>query len=247
LQKKYLFTILYIMLKTFIEDIKTVFEKDPAAKNFLEVIICYPGLHALWFHRIAHYLYKNKFYTTARLISHFSRHFTGIEIHPGAKIGKKLFIDHGMGVVIGETTEIGDNCLIYQGTVLGGTSLKKEKRHPAVGNNVVIGAGAILLGPIKIGNNARVGAGSVVVHDVPDNASVIGVPGRVGLGFSQSEIDCLEHGRLPDPISDGFKLLLKEIDKLESRLKKIEEKCGIETETDKSLEEKKKEVEKEFE
>ena len=234
------------MIKRIREDIQTVFEKDPAAKNVLEVIFCYPGLHAIWFHRIAHWLYNKKLYTLARILSHISRHFTGIEIHPGAKIGRKFFIDHGMGVVIGETTEIGDNCLMYQGAVLGGTSLKKGKRHPTLGNNVVVGAGAIVLGPIKIGDNARIGAGSVVLKDVPANASVVGVPGRVGLGFSPEELSQLEHGKLPDPIADGFNFIMKELEKMEERLKKLESLEGVTSQIDEYLEKKKKEIEQEF-
>ncbi|MFN3966101.1 MAG: serine O-acetyltransferase [Endomicrobiia bacterium] len=234
------------MLKRIKEDIQTVFEKDPAAKNVLEVVICYPGLHAIWLHRIAHWFYNKKWFTLARLISHFSRFITGIEIHPGAKIGRKFFIDHGMGVVIGETTEIGDNCLMYQGVVLGGTSLKKEKRHPTLGNNVVVGAGAIVLGPVKIGDNARIGAGSVVVRDVPENATVVGVPGRIGLGFSPEELTQLEHGKLPDPIADGFNFILKELEKIEERLKKLESLEGVTSQIDEYLEKKKKEIEKEF-
>ncbi|MFH2070991.1 MAG: serine O-acetyltransferase [Elusimicrobiota bacterium] len=235
------------MLKRIREDIRTVFEKDPAAKNLLEVITCYPGLHALWMHRIARWFYGQGFYTIARIISHVGRHVTGIEIHPGAKIGRNFFIDHGMGVVIGETSEIGDNCLMYQGSILGGTSPKKEKRHPTLGKNVVVGAGAIVLGPVHVGDNARIGAGSVVVKDVPENATVIGVPGRVGLGFSPEELSQLEHGKLPDPIAEGFNFMFKEIGEFESRLKKLESLEGITAKIDDYLEKKKKEIEKEFE
>lgn len=236
-----------MIFKTLKEDIKTIFEKDPAARNIIEVLLCYPGLHAIIAHRIAHRLYNWKWYTTARIISHISRHFTGIEIHPGAKIGKKFFIDHGMGVVIGETTEIGDNVLMYKGVVLGGTTLNKGKRHPTIGNNVVLGSNAIVLGAIKIGDNARVGAGSVVLREVPNGASVVGVPGRIGLGFSQEELNQLEHNKLPDPIAEGFNFLLKKIDKLEEELKKLESKQGIVQQRDEYLDKKKKEIEKEFE
>lgn len=229
------------------EDIETVFKKDPAAKNIVEVILCYPGLHAIWLHRIAHWFYKRKEFLIARLISHISRFLTGIEIHPGAKIGRRFFIDHGMGVVIGETTEIGDDVLIYQGVVLGGVSLSKGKRHPTIGNNVVIGAGAIVLGNIRIGNNARVGAGSVVLKDVPEGATVVGVPGRIGLGFTQQQLQMLEHNKLPDPIAEGFEFLIKEINKLEERIKKIESLEGITTQIDEYFEQKKKELEKIFE
>ena len=210
------------MFKTLKEDIQNIFSKDPAAKNTLEVVLCYPGLHAVWFYRIAHWFYRKKMYTVARIISHISRLVTGIEIHPGAKIGRRFFIDHGMGVVIGETTEIGDNVLMYQGVVLGGTSLEKKKRHPTLENNVVIGAGAIVLGAINIGDNARIGAGSVVVADVPPNATVVGVPGRIGMGFSAKEIQALEHGKLPDPVADAIRFVMEEQEKLKKRIKKLE-------------------------
>jgi serine O-acetyltransferase len=167
------------MFRTLREDIQNVFAKDPAAKNTLEIILCYPGLHAIWLHRIAHFFYKNKLNTLARFISHINRFITGIEIHPGAKIGRRFFVDHGMGVVIGETAEIGDDVLLYQGVVLGGKSLEKKKRHPTLGNNVTIGAGAIVLGALNIGDNAKIGAGTVVVKDVPPNATVMGLPGKI--------------------------------------------------------------------
>jgi serine O-acetyltransferase len=161
------------------EDIKVAFDRDPAAKNTWEVIFCYPGLHAIWLHRLGHFFWVRRFKFLGRLTSHVSRFLTGIEIHPGARIGRRFFIDHGMGVVIGETSEIGDDVLFYQGVVLGGTTLEKKKRHPTVGNYVVIGAGATILGPIKIGDGARIGSGSVVVKPVPPRATVVGVPGRV--------------------------------------------------------------------
>jgi len=227
------------MFKIIREDIQTVFEKDPAAKNFLEVILCYPGLHALWFHRVAHFFYRRKEYVIARLISHISRWITGIEIHPGAAIGRKFFIDHGMGVVIGETAEIGDNCLLYQGVVLGGTSLEKKKRHPTLGKSVVVGAGATLLGAINVGDNARIGAGSVVLSDVPPGATVVGIPGRIGLGFSGKEIQTLEHSKLPDPVADAIRLVLRGQDLLEKRLSKLENLEGITSEIDKYIEKKK--------
>ncbi|RKY31281.1 MAG: serine O-acetyltransferase [Candidatus Omnitrophota bacterium] len=203
------------------EDIKTVFERDPAARNIFEVITSYPGLHAIWLHRIAHFLWKKGMKTFARFISHINRLFTGIEIHPGAKIGRRFFIDHGMGVVIGETAEIGDDVLIYQGVVLGGTSLEKKKRHPTVGNNVVIGAGAIILGPIKIGDGAKIGAGSVVIKSVPPGATVVGVPGRIVEEKRKIKID-LEHGKLPDPIAETFKFIIEKQQKLEERIKRLE-------------------------
>ncbi|OGS20687.1 MAG: serine O-acetyltransferase [Elusimicrobia bacterium RIFOXYA2_FULL_39_19] len=235
------------MIKIISEDIKTIFEKDPAARNIIEVLLCYPGLHALWTHRIANKFYKMRFFTLARIISHIGRHFTGIEIHPGATIGKSFFIDHGMGVVIGETAEIGDNCLMYKGVVLGGTTLNKGKRHPTIGNSVVIGSNAIVLGAIKIGNNARIGAGSVVLKDVPKGATVVGVPGRIGLGFSQDLIKQLEHNKLPDPIAEGFNFILKKIEKMEQEIKKLESVEGISAQSDEYLENKKKIIEKEFE
>ena len=210
------------MFKTLKEDIQTVFKKDPAARSTLEVLFCYPGLHAVWLHRIAHFLWKNRLKLIARIISHINRFITGVEIHPGAKIGRRFFIDHGMGIVIGETTEIGDDVLMYQGAVLGGTSLEKGKRHPTIGNNVVIGAGAIVLGPVKIGDNVKIGAGSVVVKNVPSNSIVVGVPGKIGLGFSIEEIRALEHGKLPDPISDALKFVVKEQEKLEERIEQLE-------------------------
>ncbi|RLD16447.1 MAG: serine O-acetyltransferase, partial [Caldiserica bacterium] len=193
---------MFKFFKTLKEDIETVFKKDPAAKNVIEVILCYPGLHAIWLHRIAHWFYKRKEYTMARIISHINRFLTGIEIHPGAKIGRRVFIDHGAGVVIGETSEIGNDCLLYQGVVLGGVSLKKEKRHPTLKENVVVGAGAVILGPVVIGKGARIGAGAVVITDIPEGATAVGVPARIGLGFTAKEIHELAHNKLPDPLQD---------------------------------------------
>ena len=161
------------------EDVRTVFAKDPAARSVLEVLLCYPGLHALWFYRVSNALWRWNVKLFARFVSHFGRFMTGIEIHPGSKIGRRFFIDHGMGTVIGETSEIGDDVLMYQGVTLGGTSLNKGKRHPTIGDGVVIGAGAKLLGPIRVGHGARIGAGTVVTRDVPDGATCVGVPGRV--------------------------------------------------------------------
>jgi serine O-acetyltransferase len=207
------------------EDIRTIKERDPAAKNYLEIFLCYPGLHAIWFHRIAHFLYQKGWYTTARLVSHFTRWFTGIEIHPGAKIGRRLFIDHGMGVVIGETTEIGDDCLIYKGVVMGGTTLVKKKRHPTLGNRVIVGSNSTVLGAITIGDGARIGSGSVVVKAVPPGATVVGVPGRIveSITPEKEELD-FEHGNLPDPLSDIMKMLLQLHNKMEERVKRLEER-----------------------
>ena len=157
-------------------DAKNIMQKDPAARNILEVIILYPGLHILIYHRIAHFLYKHKLFFLARLISQIGRFFTGIEIHPGVKIGKRMFIDHGLGIVIGETAEVGDDCTIYHQVTLGGTGKDKNKRHPTIGNNVMVGAGSKVLGPIKIGNNVKIGAGAVVLHNVENNTTVVGTP-----------------------------------------------------------------------
>jgi len=211
------------MLERFNEDVRTIKDRDPAAKNIVEVLLCYPGLHAIWLHRVAHTLYQWGWFTTARLVSHFNRLFTGIEIHPGAKIGRRLFIDHGMGVVIGETTEIGDDCLIYKGVVLGGTTLEKKKRHPTLGNRVIIGSNSTVLGAITIGDGARIGSGSVVVKSVPPGATVVGVPGRIveSLTPEKEELD-FEHGNLPDPLSDIMKMLLQLHNKLEERVKRLE-------------------------
>lgn len=206
------------------EDIQTVFKRDPAARNLCEVIFCYPGLHAIWLYRLAHFLWVNEFISLARFISHISRFLTGVEIHPGAKIRKRFFIDHGMGVVIGETSEIGDDVLIYQGVVLGGTTLEKKKRHPTIGNYVVIGAGATILGPVKIGDGARIGSGSVVVKSVPAGATVVGIPGKVmerKRRLVKPLID-LEHGRLPDPVAEAVNILVKRIGELEDRIKELE-------------------------
>ena len=211
------------MWERFKEEIRTIKERDPAAKNLLEIFLCYPGLHAIWLHRIAHFLYEEGWYTTARLVSHFNRAFTGIEIHPGAKIGRRLFIDHGMGVVIGETSEIGDDCLIYKGVVLGGTTLERKKRHPTLGNRVIIGSNSTVLGAITIGDGARIGSGSVVVKSVPAGATVVGVPGRIveSLIPEKEELD-FEHGNLPDPLSDIMKMLLQLHNRLEERVKRLE-------------------------
>ena len=167
------------VFKELYEDAKNIMQKDPACRNILESIILYPGFHILIFHRIAHFLYRHKLLFLARLISQIARFITGIEIHPGAKIGRKLFIDHGMGIVIGETTTIGNNCTIYHNVTLGGTGKDKYKRHPDIGNNVIIGCGAKVLGPIKIGNNVKIGANSVVLHNIDDNNTVVGIPGNI--------------------------------------------------------------------
>lgn len=222
------------MLRRIKEDIRTVFAKDPAARNFLEIALCYPGLHAIWLHRIAHLFWRKKFKFIGRFISFISRFLTGIEIHPGAKIGRRFFIDHGAGVVIGETAEIGDDVLMYQGVTLGGTSLEKKKRHPTIGNNVEIGAGAIVLGPIKIGDNARIAAGSVVVKDIPPNATAIGIPAHIGLGFSKEEIRKLEHGKLPDLIIEALESTIEQQRKLQKQIKHLEKIIKYIQKTDRS-------------
>ena len=211
------------MFKILKEDIDVVFEQDPAARSRLEVILTYAGLHAIWSHRLAHALFKRKLYFIARVISQISRFFTGIEIHPGAKIGRKLFIDHGMGVVIGETCEIGDNVTIYQGVTLGGTGKEKGKRHPTVMDNALIATGAKVLGSITIGENSKIGGGSVVLKDVPPNSTVVGVPGRVVIQDGVRIKKDLNHSDLPDPIADRFKVLEAEIQGLQQELKGLKE------------------------
>ena len=205
------------------EDIQTVFAKDPAAKTVWEVLFCYPGLHALWLHRIAHFLWQHNLLFLGRFLSHINRLLTGIEIHPGAKIGRRFFIDHGMGVVIGETAEIGDDVLMYTGVVLGGTTLEKTKRHPTIGNNVVIGTGATVLGAITVGDNAKIGSGAVVINPVPPGATVVGVPGRIAGPKKPAgpEID-LEHGKLPDPVLKAISEALDRQSKLEERVRELE-------------------------
>ncbi|MBN1876648.1 MAG: serine O-acetyltransferase [Anaerolineae bacterium] len=206
------------------EDIQTVFIKDPAARSTIEVLTCYPGLHAIWLYRVAHVLWVYKLRFWARLLSHIARWLTGIEIHPGATIGRRVFIDHGMGVVIGETAEVGNDVLIYKGVVLGGVSLEKVKRHPTIGNGVVLGTDAIVLGPIDVGYNAQIGSGSVVVKPVPPCATVVGVPGRV---VKLNGVSCrlkpdLHHEQLPDMVIDTIDRLTQRITVLEARLSNLE-------------------------
>lgn len=208
------------------EDVQTVFAKDPAARNVAEVFLCYPGLHALWFHRVAHWLWTRRLRLLGRLLSHVSRFLTGIEIHPGATIGRRFFIDHGMGVVIGETAEIGHDVLVYQGVVFGGTSMGRTKRHPTVGDNVVIGAGAILLGPITVGEGARIGAGSVVIKPVRAGATVVGVPGRI-VGEKRRSVAALEHADLPDPVAEVLRYLAAEQEGVKERLAALEKGAGM--------------------
>lgn len=232
------------MFRVLREDIQTVFVKDPAARSVAEVILCYPGLHALWFHRLAHFLWRHKFRLLARIVSHTNRFLTGIEIHPGARIGRRFFIDHGAGVVIGETSEIGDDVLLYQGVVLGGTTLEKKKRHPTISNNVVMGTGSIALGPITIGSGARIGSGSVVVKSVPPRATVVGIPGRVVTDRQKPLMD-LQHGKLPDPVAEAISIVLREQHLLEERLQRLESSSGIVAPPDESKE-RRREIEIEF-
>jgi len=209
------------VFNTLRRDIQAVKDRDPACRSTLEVICCYPGFHVLYFHRIAHWLWGHGMKLLARMVSQAGRSLTGIEIHPGATVGPGFFIDHGMGVVIGETAEIGENVTLYHGVTLGGTSWKKEKRHPTIGNNVVIGAGAKVLGPFKVGDNSRIGAGSVVVKEVPPDSVVVGIPGRVTYRAGQrvsGEID-LEHGELPDPVAKAVECILDRIHHLEAEIK----------------------------
>src|SRR5271170_7037901 len=206
------------------EQIDTVFRRDPAARSVLEIVLCYPGFHALLLHRVSHGFYKRGWFMLGRITSQFSRTVTGIEIHPGATIGRRCFIDHGMGVVIGETSEIGDDVLMYQGVTLGGTGKDKGKRHPTIGNNVVMGTGAKILGNIRIGDHTKIGAGSVVIRSVPDHSTVVGVPGRVvRTRVETGDGDYLEHGTLPDPEGQLIDDLTKRIEQLEAQLKLLAE------------------------
>ena len=199
-------------------DIQAVFDRDPAARSTLEVIFCYPGLHAIWFHRVSHWFWKRELWFCARLTSHWGRFLTGVEIHPGATIGKGFFIDHGMGVVIGETAEIGENVTLYHGVTLGGVSWEKVKRHPTLQDNVVIGSGANILGPFTVGKDSKVGSNSVVVKEVPANSTVVGIPGRVVMTTEkpQERMD-LEHGRMPDPEAKAISCLFDQIRELERK------------------------------
>lgn len=216
-----------MVLKRIRKEIQAVFDRDPAAKSLLEVILCYPGLHAILMHRVAHFFYRRKMFLMARVISQISRFFTQIEIHPGAKIGEGLFIDHGAGVVIGETAEVGNNVTIYQGVTLGGTGKEKGKRHPTVGNHVVISTGARILGSFSVGDNSKIGAGSVVLKPVPPNSTVVGVPGKVvaqdGVRIEKAEqplID-LRHDELPDPVAEMMLAMQRQIDGLEKQVKEL--------------------------
>jgi serine O-acetyltransferase len=207
------------MLGTVREQIDTIFREDPAAKSVVEILLCYPGFHAVLLHRLAHKLYLARVPLLPRLISQCGRFFTGIEIHPGAHIGHRFFIDHGMGVVIGETAEIGDDVLLYQGVTLGGTGNEKGKRHPTLGNRVVVGAGAKVLGGIRIGDDVKIGAGTVVVRPVPDNSTVVGIPGRSVR--TRGEAGVLEHGTLPDPEGQALEDLAQRVSELEALVRQL--------------------------
>jgi serine O-acetyltransferase len=197
------------------EDIRTVFAKDPAARSVLEVLLCYPGLHAIWYHRVANWFWRHGFKLAGRLVSHWGRGRTGIEIHPGATIGRRFFIDHGMGVVIGETAEIGNDVLMYHQVTLGGTSLEKKKRHPTIHDHVVIGAGAKLLGAFEVGEHAKIGAGSVVIKAVPPGATVVGIPGKVVEEKAPRPDVDLEHAALPDPVAEAISNVLSSQENLQ--------------------------------
>ena len=210
------------MLGAIREQIDTVFRRDPAARSVLEIVLCYPGFHAVLLHRVAHRLYRARWFTPARMVSQLSRTLTGIEIHPGARIGRRFFIDHGMGVVIGETSEIGDDVLLYQGVTLGGTGKDTGKRHPTLGNGVVVGTGAKILGNIRIGDFVKVGAGSVVVRPVPEHSTVVGVPGRI-VASLDADAEPLEHGKLPDPQGQAMDELSRRVAELEAQIKALAE------------------------
>ncbi|HLT55353.1 MAG TPA: serine O-acetyltransferase [Bacillota bacterium] len=212
------------MFRRMKEDMDVVFEQDPAARSYLEVFLTYSGLHAIWSHRVAHFFYKRKLFFIARVISQISRFFTGIEIHPGAKIGRRFFIDHGMGVVIGETCEIGDDVTIFQGVTLGGTGKEEGKRHPTIKDNVLISTGAKVLGSITIGENSKVGGGAVVIKDVPPNCTVVGVPGKVVVQNGKRVSRDLDHHKLPDPVADKFKEMQTEIEALKAEIAKLKER-----------------------
>ncbi len=207
------------------EDIQAVFERDPAARTTLEVVLAYPGLHAIWFHRAAHWLWRRDLKLLGRLVSELSRWLTGIEIHPGATIGRRFFIDHGMGVVIGETAEIGDDVLLYQGVTLGGTSLTKEKRHPTLEDHVMISAGAAVIGPVRIGRGSRIGAGAVVVSSAPPYSTIVGIPGKVVEGDRpRGDVTDLDHARLPDPVARAMSSLVDKLTQLNIRFEEMEER-----------------------
>lgn len=208
------------MFRTIKEQVDTIFREDPAARSVIEVLLCYPGLHAVLLHRIAHTLYGWNIKLMARIVSQIARGLTGIEIHPGATIGRRFFIDHGMGVVIGETATIGDDVILYQGVTLGGTGKARGKRHPTIGNHVVVGTGAKVLGDITLGDNVKVGAGSVVVHSVPGDSTVVGIPGRIVRTRGQIADD-LQHGQMPDPQGQDLENMQQRVDQLELAMRAL--------------------------
>lgn len=211
------------VIDRFRRDVRAIFERDPAARNLIEVFLCYPGFHALQLHRVAHFLWNIRLRLAARLLGHVNRFLTGIEIHPAAQIGPGLFIDHGMGVVIGETTEIGKDVTIYQGAVLGGRGTEKGKRHPTIGDAVVIAAGAKILGSFKVGDHARIGAGAVVLKNVPPHCTVVGVPGRIVREQGRRvDVVNLDHANLPDPVERTFRTMERRIEQLEARIRELE-------------------------
>jgi serine O-acetyltransferase len=206
-------------LQFVLEDIEAVLEHDPAARNALEVVMVYPGLHALWLHRISHALWRRGWVLSPRVLAHLTRAWTGIEIHPGARFGRRVFIDHGMGIVVGETATVGDDCLLYKGAVLGGTSLERAERHPTLGKGVVVGTNACVLGPIHIGDGAKIGSNSVVVRDVPDHATAVGVPAKLA---GQRRSAALDHADLPDPVTTALRAMMDEIEALRARLSALD-------------------------
>jgi serine O-acetyltransferase len=214
------------MFRTIREQVQAISERDPAARGLLEILLCYPGLHAIVLHRLAHKLYRLRLTLIARLLSQITRFVTGIEIHPGATIGRRVFIDHGSGIVIGETAEVGDDCLLYQGVTLGGTGKEKGKRHPTLGTHVVVGTGAKVLGNIRIGDHVKIGAGSVVIRAVPDYSTVVGVPGRIARSrvTPTGTDEELEHGKLPDPEGQALEELSRRVDELEQLVRDLTER-----------------------
>jgi len=224
------------MFETLRRDIQAAWDRDPAVRSTLEIILCYPGLHAVWLHRSAHWFWNRGLRLIGRFISHLNRFLTGIEIHPAARLGPGLFIDHGMGVVIGETSEVGENVTIYQGVTLGGTSLERKKRHPTIGNNVVIGSGAKILGPFMVGDNSKIGSGSVVVKEVPPDSVVVGVPGRVIFreGKKVTDMD-FDWTNLPDPVAQALQCLLDRVHDLEKELEELKGRVPQDAPADFSL------------
>jgi len=224
------------MFETLRRDIQAAWDRDPAVRSTLEIILCYPGLHAVWLHRSAHWFWNRGLRLIGRFISHLNRFLTGIEIHPAARLGPGLFIDHGMGVVIGETSEVGENVTIYQGVTLGGTSLERKKRHPTIGNNVIIGSGAKILGPFMVGDNSKIGSGSVVVKEIPPNSVVVGVPGRVIYrdGKKVTDMD-FDWTNLPDPVAQALQCLVDRVHDLEKELEELKGRVPQDAPADFSL------------